>query len=61
MGFLGSLLGATLKVAVTPLAIVKDVVDVTQGDAPVNTVGLLGSATADVVKGVGDLTDGKVL
>ena len=42
---LGNLLSAAIKVAVTPLAVVKDVVD---GEPLTNTSELLGSALDDV-------------
>lgn len=57
MGLFGKLLSATVKVALTPVAVVKDVVDVTQGDAPLTTVSLVASATGDVIDGVVDLTN----
>lgn len=55
MGLLGSLLSATVKVALTPVTIVKDVVDIAEGEAPTSTVGLLGSALEDVADAVDDI------
>lgn len=55
MGFFGKMIGAAVKVAVTPVAVVKDVVDVAQGDTPNNTANLIDSAIVDVAE---DLIDG---
>lgn len=57
MGFFGNLIGAAVKVAVTPVAVVKDVVDVVQGDTPDNTANLIDSAIDDVVDAFNDLTE----
>lgn len=57
MGFFGNLIGAAVKVAVTPIAVVKDVVDVTQGIIPDNTANLVDSAIDDVVDAFNDLTE----
>lgn len=48
MGFLTNLISATVKTALTPVAIVKDVVDVATGNEPENTKKLLKSAAKDV-------------
>lgn len=55
MGLLGSLLGATVKVALTPVTIVKDVVDMADGEAPTATATMLASAADDVIDAVDDL------
>jgi hypothetical protein len=47
MGFLTNLVSATVKTALTPLAVVKDVVDVATGNEPENTKKLLKSAAKD--------------
>ena len=44
---LGNLISATVKVAVTPIAIVKDVVDVAVGNEPDTTKKLIKSAGED--------------
>lgn len=55
MGFLGSILSAGIKVVTAPVAVVADIVDVADGEKPVNTVTQLGSAAEDVVEAVNDL------
>lgn len=57
MGFFGKMIGAAVKVAVTPVAVVKDVVDVAQGDTPNNTSNLIDSAIDDVADAFNDLTE----
>lgn len=57
MGLFGKLLSATVKVALTPVAVVTDAVSVTQGDAPLATASLVVSATGDVIDGAIDLTN----
>lgn len=62
MGFLTNLISATVKTVITPVAIVKDVVDVATGTEPQNTKNLLNSATKDVEQAtdtlMGDNNDG---
>ena len=55
MGLIGSLLGAAIKVAVTPIAVVADVVSVVQGETPTNTVKVVESAYKDVKDSVNDI------
>ena len=47
MGFLTNLVSATIKTALTPVAIVKDVIDVATGEEAENTKNLLKSAAKD--------------
>lgn len=47
MGFLTNLVSATVKTALTPVAVVKDVVDVATGGESENTKKLLKSAAKD--------------
>ena len=47
MGLLTSLIPAAVKTAFTPVAIIKDVVDVATGNDPDNTKKLLTSASKD--------------
>jgi hypothetical protein len=61
MGFFTNLISATVKTALTPVAIVKDVVNIATGDEPDATKNLLSSAADDVVEGAEDLGDGDVL
>lgn len=50
MRFLTNLISATVKTALTPVAIVKDAVDVATGNEPKNTKKLLESAAKDAEK-----------
>ena len=47
MGFLSNLISATVKTAITPVAVIKDVVDVATGGEAENTKKLLKSAAKD--------------
>lgn len=47
MGFLGNITSGLVKAAITPVAIVKDAVDVAQGKEPNTTKKLLNSAGDD--------------
>lgn len=47
MGFFSELISASVKTALTPVAIIKDVVDVAKGEEPKNTKDLLNSAGKD--------------
>lgn len=60
MGFLSSIVGATVKTVLTPVAIVKDTVDVATGKDPKNTKKLLDSAKDDLVNATDDLADGEL-
>lgn len=61
MGFLSKLVSATVKTALTPLAVVKDAVNVVTGEEPENTKKLLESAADDVEEATDDLGDGELL
>lgn len=50
MGFLSNTFSAVVKVALTPVAIVKDVVNVAKGDEATATKDLLNSAGKDAEK-----------
>jgi hypothetical protein len=50
MGFFANILSATVKVALTPVAIVKDVVNVATGEEANATKDLLKSAGEDAAK-----------
>ena len=58
MGILTNLISATVKTALTPIAIVKDVVNVATGNEAENTKNLLESA-ADDVKNAGETIIGE--
>ena len=61
MGFLSNLVSATVKTALTPVAIVKDAVNVVTGEEANTTKELLSSAASDVAEAAEDLGDGDVL
>lgn len=50
MGFFSNIITATVKVALTPVAIVKDVVNVATGEEATATKDLLNSAGKDAEK-----------
>lgn len=52
MGFFSEIISATVKTALTPIAVVKDVVDVATGKEAENTKDLLKSAGKDFDKAV---------
>jgi hypothetical protein len=56
MGFFSEIFSATVKVALTPVAVVKDVVNVVIGEEPDTTKELLESAGKDVDKAIDDIT-----
>jgi len=58
MGFLSSIIGATVKTVLTPVAIVKDVVNVATGEDVDATKDLLSSAAEDLSDAVDDITGG---
>lgn len=60
MGFLSNLVSATLKTALTPVAVVKDVVNVVKGEEADSTKNLLNSAGEDLKDAGDDLVDGNV-
>jgi hypothetical protein len=55
MGFFSELISATVKTALTPIAVVKDVVDVATGKDAENTKKQLKSAGKDFDKAVDDI------
>lgn len=61
MGFLTNLISATVKTALTPIAVVKDVVNVATGEDADATKKLLSSAAEDVSDAGDDLGDGELL
>jgi hypothetical protein len=58
MGFFSNLISATVKVALSPVAIVKDVVNVATGEDATATKDLLQSAKDDASDSMSDLADG---
>ena len=61
MGFLSGMFSAVVKTALTPVAVVKDAVNVVTGDEPDTTKSLLESAAEDVSDAADDLGDGEML
>ena len=58
MGFFSEILSATVKVVLTPIAIVKDAVEVVKGEEPENTKKLLKSAGKDFDDAIDEITGG---
>lgn len=61
MGFFSNLLSATVKVALAPVAVAKDVVNVATGEEADSTKKLLQSAGDDVEEATDNLADGELL
>lgn len=61
MGFLSKMFSATVKVALTPVAIVKDVVNVATDNEADATKKLLEDAVDDAKDATDDLGDGEFL
>lgn len=61
MGFLSGLFSATVKTVLTPVAIVKDVVNIATGEDADATKHLLESAGDDVKEAADDFEDGEFL
>lgn len=58
MGFFSNIISATVKTVLTPVAIVKDVVNVAVGEEPETTKELLKSAGEDLDQAIDDATGG---
>ena len=58
MGFFSDILSATVKTVLTPIAIVKDAVDIVKGEEPNNTKSLLQSAGEDFSDAIDEITGG---
>jgi hypothetical protein len=61
MGFLTNMISATIKTALTPIAVVKDVVNIATGEEADATKNLLSIAAEDVSDAGDDLGDGELL
>lgn len=61
MGFLSNMISATVKTALSPIAIAVDATKVVTGNEPDTTKNLLESASDDFVEGFDKLGDGDVL
>lgn len=55
-GFIGEIAKATVKVSITPIAIVIDAIDIASGNEAENTQNILESAGNNVEKGFDKLT-----
>lgn len=60
MGFFSNLVSATVKTVLTPVAIVKDVVNVATGEEANTTKKLLNSAKNDIEDAGDDLVNGEL-
>jgi hypothetical protein len=58
MGFFSNIVSATIKTALTPLAVVKDAVNIATGQEADATKNLLSSAGEDLEDAVDDATGG---
>ena len=61
MGFLTGLFTATIKTALTPIAVVKDAINVVTDKEVDATANLLSSASEDVADSIDDLGNGELL
>ena len=61
MGFLTNMISATVKTVLTPVAVVKDVVNIATGEEADATKNLLSSAAEDVADAAEELGDGEFL
>lgn len=61
MGFFSNLISATVKTALTPVAVVKDAVNVVIGEEADDTKKLIESAGDDVKEATDNLADGNVI
>lgn len=61
MSFLSNILNATVKVALLPVAIAKDVVNVATGETPEATANMVSSAIEDAKSGITQAIEGDVV
>lgn len=61
MGFLSGIFSSGVKTILTPIAVVKDVVNVIKDEEVNSTQKLIESAVNDAAEAVDDLTEGDVL
>jgi hypothetical protein len=60
MGFFSNIISATVKTALTPVAVVKDVVNVATGEEADATKNLIRSADDDTSEALADLVEGEM-
>ncbi len=61
MGFFTNIVSATIKTVLTPVAVIKDTVNIVTGEEADATKNLLNSAVEDVADAFDKLGDGEVL
>lgn len=61
MSFFSNIISVSVKIALTPVAILKDGYEVVTGEEPDNTKKLLESASDDVKEGLNDIWEGDLL
>jgi len=61
MSLFGNLFSGVVKVALTPVAVLKDTVSVVTGEEPDATKSLIESAGDDIKEAVEDLTEGEII
>lgn len=61
MGFLSKLVQAAVSTALTPIPVVKDIVDVALGETPKNTEKHLENISEEIEESFEDLEDGEIL
>lgn len=61
MGFFTDLISASVKVVLTPVAVVKDVVNIATNEDVDATKSLLESAVEDIQQAFDDVGDGEIL
>ncbi len=61
MGFFTNIVSATIKTVLTPIAVIKDTVNIVTGEEADATKNLLSSAVEDVTDAFDELGDGEVL
>lgn len=60
MGFFSSMISGAVKTVLSPLAVVKDAVDVVTGNEPTATKDLVESTVKDAKEAIDNLTDGEL-
>jgi hypothetical protein len=61
MSLFSNLISATIKTALTPVALVTDVVHVIKGEEATSTINMVVSATEDVKDGVSQGIEGDII
>ncbi len=61
MSLFSNLISATVKTALTPVALIADVVHVINGETPTSTINMVVSATEDVKDGIGQGIEGDIV